>query len=146
MFNPLTPAELGTAMGRAARDAARNADPGSPFVRAQLLSVYSASRHLGVELSDFEPALLAFTGTVAQAARAGVAGADSELQALAAELGETRDPRRAGDLVCRLLDRVRSDASTAGVELRAAVRAALVTLVDREVELLAAVIEGGEQR
>ena len=66
-------------MGRAARDAARSDDPADGFVRAQLLSVYSASRHLGVELSSFDPEVRAFSAGVASAIE--MAGASPDLGA-----------------------------------------------------------------
>ncbi len=144
MFNPLTPAETTTAMGRAARDAARSADPADGFVRAQLLSVYSASRHLGVELSSFDPEVRAFSAGVAGAIE--ISGASPDLGPLADELAETTDPRVAGELVCELLDRLREDDSAAARQLQSAVRSELVKLTDREVELLAAVIEGAADR
>lgn len=130
MFNPLTPAELTIAMGRAARDSARSDDPADAFVRAQLMSVYSASRHLGVELEWFEAEVGAFATAVGDAAGD-------------AELAGTSDPREAGDLVCRLLDALRADGGPQADAVRATVRARLAELADREVELLAAVIEGG---
>ncbi len=142
MFNPLTPADTVNAMGRAARDSARSDDPGDGFVRAQLLSVYSASRHLGVELASFEPEVRAFARAVASAT--GQAGEDGELERLAGQLAETSDPRAVGELVCELLDRLREDSSSRARarELHTAVRSELVKLIDREVELLADVIEG----
>lgn len=142
MFNPLTPAETAGAMGRAARDAARSADPGDGFVRAQLLSVYSASRHLGVELTSFDPEIRSFAAAVARATEQACAG----LGRVADELAETTDPRVAGQLVCELLDRLREDESAPARDLRSAVRSELVKLADREVELLAAVIEGTADR
>ena len=48
-----------------------------------------------------------------------------------------------GELVCELLDQLREDSSPRARELHAAVRSELVKLTDREVELLADVIEGG---
>ena len=52
----------------------------------------------------------------------------------------------AGELVCELLDRLREDDSAAARQLQSAVRSELVKLIDREVELLAAVIEGAAGR
>lgn len=121
MFNPMTQAELIAAMGRTARDAARAADPTDPFLRAQLLSVYSASRHAAVELAEF----------------------DGELRRFAQAAGvEPGDAGAVGEAVCALLERLRSDPSPQAAASLAAVRAALVVLADREVDLLADVIEG----
>ena len=120
MFNPMTPAELISAMGRTTRDVARSDDPGDPFVRSQLLSVYSASRHIAVELEAFGPELRAFGEAV------GLDGAD---------------PQTLGDEVCRLLETLRADPSPEASDQLAAVRGALVALVDREVDLLADAIE-----
>jgi hypothetical protein len=145
MFNPLTPAEVTTAMGRAARDAARSDDPADAFVRAQLLSVYSASRHLGVELTAFEPELRGFAAAVADAVSAAGPG-DDRWAAIAAELAATAEAREMGDLVCRLLDALRADAGQQAAGLRGVVRARLAELAGREVDLLAAVIEGGARR
>jgi hypothetical protein len=144
VFNPLTPAEMADAMGRTARDAARSSDPADGFVRAQLMSVYSASRHLGVELTAFEPELQAFVTAVARATAQ--AGADAGGGRLGDELGETSDPRALGGLVCELLDEVRGDRSAAARDVHAAVRSKLAGLVDREVELLADVIERAAER
>jgi hypothetical protein len=121
MFNPMTPAELISAMGRAARDVARSDDPADPFVRSQLLSVYSASRHVAVELEAFEPELRAFRDAV------GLEGAD---------------PQALADETCMLLETLRADPSPQASERLAATRAALMALVDREVDLLADAIEG----
>jgi hypothetical protein len=57
----MTPTDMVTAMGRATRDAARSAEPASEFSRGQLMSVYSASRHLAVDVAQFPTELRAFT-------------------------------------------------------------------------------------
>lgn len=127
MFNQLTATETVAAMGCTARDAARKGELGE-FGRGQLMSAYSASRHLSVELSSFEPELHAYT--VAVAAVAPAAGLDG-----------CSDAGRAGDLTCALLDTLRGHDSPAAVELRGAIHTALRELVDREVALLAEAIE-----
>lgn len=144
MFNPLTPAEVVGAIGRAARDAARSEEPASEFARGQLMSAYSASRHLGVELESFEPELRLFGQAVAACIRQRAdAGGDGErMAALADRVEATSDARAVGDAVCELLDALRGDAGVAAGELRTEVRSLLRQLADREVDLLADVIEG----
>lgn len=144
MFNPLTPAEVVGAIGRAARDAARSEEPASEFSRGQLMSAYSASRHLGVELESFEPELRSFAQAVAGRVRdRAEALADGDrARALADRLDATADARAAGDAVCELLDDLRGDGGPAAGELRAEIRTLLRQLADREVDLLADVIEG----
>lgn len=134
MFNPLTPAELTVAMGRTALEAA-GADPTDTMLRAQLKSVYSASRHLAVELEAFEPELRSFRLAVAEAAMALAPGP-------AAAIAANGDARQTGDLLCTLLDQLRRDPGGDAVALRATVRKQLRGLVDREVDLLADAIEG----
>lgn len=134
MFNPLTPAELTVAMGRTAL-AAAGAEPIDSLLRAQLKSVYSASRHLAVELDAFEPALGAFGAAVADAAAA-------TAPETAAGLAATADPHSIGPALCALLDRLRHDPGEAATALRATVRRQLRELVDLEVALLADAIEG----
>lgn len=133
MFNPLTPAELTVAMGRTAL-AAAGAEPIDSLLRAQLKSVFSASRHLAVELDAFEPALEAF--------RAAVADAAATVPETAAGLAATADPHSIGPALCELLDRLRHDPGEPATALRATVRRQLRELVDLEVTLLADAIEG----
>jgi hypothetical protein len=135
MFNPLTPTQLVVAIGQTGRDAARHEEPANEFSRGQLLSAYSISRHLAVELNSFGPELRVFAGAVAAGIRA-----RSKDQEIADRLEATTDPREIGDAVCELLDALRADPAAA--EHRAEVRALLGDLADREVELLAAAIEG----
>lgn len=143
MFNPLTPAEVVSAIGRAARDAARGGEEASEFSRGQLLSAYSLSRHLTVELDAYGPELEAFAADVAgwTAALPEAAGGGEALRALAARLEATADARELGTLTCELLDRLRVDESNTARELRARIQGRLRGVADREVELLAAVIE-----
>jgi hypothetical protein len=143
MFSPLTPAEVVTAVGRAARDAARSDEPASEFSRGQLMSAFSVSRHLGVEIATFGPELRSFADGVADALRAGsgALACGDALQAAAGELAQAADAHRIGNLVAGALDDLRGDASPAATELRARLHAALRALADREVELLAEVIE-----
>ena len=130
MFNHLTPAEVVIAIGRAARDAARGNAEASEFSRGQLLSAYSCARHLAVELG--------FGADV----RACAADVDAILRdANAGPLEVTDDGGRLGPLLCDALDRLRADTSLAASEARTQIQARLRALADREVELLAAVIE-----
>lgn len=139
MINPLTPAEVVGAIGRAARDAAASEGPLDDFARGQLKSAYSGSRHLAAEVATFAPELRSFGGGVADAV---VAAARPDLEELAGAIGATADPYALGPAVCDLLDRLREDPSPAAVALRAEVRTALRALCDREVELMADAIEG----
>jgi hypothetical protein len=108
------------------------------------MSAYSASRHLAVEIESFEPELRSFAAAVAGRirAKAGEMGNGDRLHALADGLDATSDARAVGDAVCELLDGLRTDGAAAAVELRTDVRSLLRQLADREVELLADVIEG----
>jgi hypothetical protein len=138
MITPLTPAEVIAAIGRTARDAARGDAPLSEFERAQLMSAYSGSRHLAVELESFGPEVERFCTRVATAIDASEL---AEARPAAAALRETADPRRAGEVVCGLLNLLRAHPSPAAVGLRADVRTSLRELCDREVDLLADAIE-----
>ncbi len=143
MFNPLAPAEVVTAMGKAAHAAARSEEEATAFSRVQLLSTYSASRHLAVELESFDAELRRFARTVAAAVRGRLAGlpdADG-LEALADRLDERSDPQAVGALVGDLLAGLREADAPAAVALRTEVQRRLRELADREVDLLAAVIE-----
>jgi hypothetical protein len=139
MFNPLSSSEVVLAVGRAARDAARNDEPASEFSRGQLMSAYSASRHLGVELASFGAELRAFSDEVAAAIRSAGNGA---LLPLADQLAAASSPDRIGELVCGVLEELDDDQA----ELRTTIQSALRRLSDREVELLADVIEGQRKR
>ncbi|QEC48077.1 hypothetical protein FSW04_11195 [Baekduia soli] len=140
MLNPLTPAEVVTAIGAAARDAARSEEPGNAFGRASLLSAYSGSRHLAVEIEHFDAERAVFAADVADAVQA--AGLPA-LAPLATRLRGTSAAAPLGDLVCELLDALRADPAPGAATLRGAVQARLAHLADREVELLADAIEAG---
>jgi hypothetical protein len=138
MITPLTPAEVIAAIGRTARDVARGSEPLGEFERGQLMSAYSGTRHLAVELEAFGPEIERFCAAI-------VAAIDAselvEAQAAATQLRGTADPRRAGEVVCALLVLLRAHSSPAAAGLRAEVRTSLRDLCDREVELLADAIE-----
>lgn len=132
-----------TAVGRAARDAARADDAASEFSRGQLMSAFSASRHLSVELAQFPPEVHAFAAAVSLE----LEGAESvsragELSAIARELASATDSDRVGDLVAAALDLIRDDPAPAARSLRTSLHRALRALSDREVALLAETIEG----
>jgi hypothetical protein len=112
MFNQLPATDAIAAIGRTARDAARAEGALSEFDRGQLLSAYSATRHLAVEVTAYEEALRRFAAAV------GLPGSLSRI-----ELAER---------TCELLEGAAAPA----------VRGALRELVDREVSLLAEAIEG----
>jgi hypothetical protein len=139
VFSPLTPADVVTAIGRAARDAARSDEPASEFSSGQLMSAYSASRHLGVELARFDTELASFAGAVAADLRD--AGGE-RLAQRANHVAQARDAHAIGDLVAVTLDELRGDPAPVAAQLRGRLRSALRELADREVELLAEVIEG----
>jgi hypothetical protein len=143
VFNPGTTSEMVTAVGRAARDAARGEGAGSEFSRGQLMSAFSASRHLSVELARFPAELEAFASAVAHelADGEGVSRA-RELDAIAHELSTATDAPQIGNLVAAALDLVRDDPSPAAQTLRQSLRRRLRALSEREVDLLADVIEG----
>ena len=57
MFNPLTPSEMVSAIGLAARATARSESELDDFDRGQLMSAYSATRHLAIEIASFSAEL-----------------------------------------------------------------------------------------
>jgi hypothetical protein len=143
VFNPMTTSEVVSAVGRAARDAARSGGEDGEFARGQLMSAYSASRHLSVELSRFPAELETFAASVADAlARAREVSHADNLTAIAAELNQASEAPQIGNLVAAALEFVRDDPAPAAVKLRASLHQALRALSDREVELLADTIEG----
>jgi hypothetical protein len=137
MFNQLTPAEVVSAIGVTARAAARTQGPTSDFERDQLMSAYSATRHLAVELSQYAPELRRFTDAVHASVRASdVTDRRDGLDEVAARL-EQPDPYTVGTTVCELLDVLRDDDSPAAQALRGEIHVSLRRLADREVDLLA---------
>jgi hypothetical protein len=129
------------AIGEAARAAARADGPIDDFQRSQLLSAYSSTRHLAVELESFPPAMAAFCGGLADRLDAGPQAELPELAGIASQLRSSADPRRAGEVVSALLNLLRAHPSPAAAALRADVRTALRDLCDREVDLLADALE-----
>src|SRR5437764_1352693 len=115
MFNHLTPAEVVAAIGRAAREAARGDAVASDYSRGQLLSAYSCSRHLTVELEAYGPEVRACAADVAAILREAGLG----------DLEETADGAQLGELVSEALDRLREDGSDTAREARERIHARL---------------------
>jgi hypothetical protein len=139
----MSPSEIVSALGRTAREAARSEVAASEFSRAQLMSAYSASRHLAVELGAFAAEIEWFARAAARelrGARDGVGGVN--VSGLASELELTTDAQRAGDLVSQVLDALRHDPSSESANLRVRLHTLLRQLSEREVELLSEAIEG----
>jgi hypothetical protein len=146
MFNPLTPAHMVTAIGRAAREAARLQEPLDEFDRGQLKSAYSASRHLAIEIESFGEELQRQCDTIAVACEHAAHSMDGDpdaetLRRLAERVHRAHDAPAAGAAVADLLELCRSRHETRWVLLRSDTRRALRALCDREVSLLAEGIE-----
>jgi hypothetical protein len=146
MFNPLTPSEMVAAIGMAARTTARGDGELDEFDRGQLMSAYSATRHLAIEIESFSSELSARCAAIADAVDEASAGASDDsadagaLRALAARLRASPDARAAGDAIAELLDLCREQRLTT---LRGKIRTQLRALCDAEVTLLADGIEAG---
>jgi hypothetical protein len=138
VFNQLTAAEVVTAIGSTLQTAARNDDRTSDFGRDQLMSAYSATRHLAVELSSYEPELHAFTAAVARSVRAAeIPELRDDLAAFAARVDSSPDARALGAELCELLQVLRERRSEETDALRDEIHVHLRALADREVDLLA---------
>ena len=140
MFNQLTPAAIVVAIGVAAHDAARSPDAGSEFQRDQLMSAYSATRHLAAELEGYAPELERFLAAVAARLRSAAAqdtGLAPELAAGAERLDSPADGAVAGLVIADLLERLRDAGEPWAGSLRADLHALLRDLAHREVDLLA---------
>jgi len=140
MFNQLTPADLVGAIGVTARDAARSEHPADEFQRDQLMSAYSATRHLAVELSSFGPELERFRRAVVENVRRAAdddRDARDELAAVATRLEADGSTAAAGAAVSDLLALLRHQDSPTAAVLRSEVHTLLRQLADREVDLLA---------
>lgn len=132
MFNQLTPTDVVTAIGVAARDNARGGERLDAFARDQLMSVYSATRHLAAELQHAEAELARFTAAVARRLRE--AGGHDETAAI---LEHGTDVARVGTGLADLLAALRVDASPAATRLRIDLHGLLRELADREVDFMA---------
>lgn len=137
MFNQLTPAEVVTAVGTTLRAAARSDDRTSEFERDQLLSAYSATRHLAVELASFEHVLHAYAREVAARVRATPGAGEAPLAELAARLDGEVTPATAGAAVGDLLAVLRTADDPGSRDLLRDVRRLTRRLADDEVALLA---------
>lgn len=136
MFNPLTPSEMVAAIGLAARTTARGDGALDEFDRGQLMSAYSASRHLAIEIASFSGELSARCAATADAA-----SREDSLRELAGRVRGARDAETAGEAIASLLERCRSRPELSDV--RASIRRELRALCDAEVTLLADGIEAG---
>lgn len=134
MFNQLSPSDVVRAVGVTARDAARGGDVQSGFSRDQLMSAYSATRHLAAELSTYEPEWAHFRAALAARVRE---DADAGLGPFASRLEADGDVAAVAAATAELLERLRDDATPTGIALRADVRRLVRELADREVDLLA---------
>jgi hypothetical protein len=146
MFNPLSASTMVTAIGRAARAAAAGDEPLTPFERGQLMSAYSATRHLAVELDAFPSELRSTADEIAAAVERTLPqlGDDPDarvLEAYARRLGLAAGAAEVGAAIADLLALCRTHRAEPWTSLRAQVRRCLRALCDREVELLATAIE-----
>jgi hypothetical protein len=138
MFNQLTPSEVVTAIGATVRGAARSEGQASDFDRDQLMSAYSATRHLAVELASYEPELAGFTTTVSDQIRhADAPGLEHELAALADRIELSVDPGAVGGALCELFELLRRTPSRQAEALQSQIHVQVRSLADREVDLLA---------
>jgi hypothetical protein len=150
MFNPLTPAQMVSAIGRAAREAARSGGALDDFDRGQLKSAYSASRHLAIEIESFGAELHRQCEAIAMAAEdaadrmTGDPDTDT-LRRLAERVRLAHSAPAAGAATGDLLELCRERDQARWTLLRGEVRRALRALCDREVALLAEGIEAGRR-
>lgn len=144
MWNPLSPSEVIAAMGSPVRDAARGEEPLDDWQSGQLLSVYSATRHLAAEVGAVEPHLGELTGELAAALRSAAEPPElvASLSQLAEQLRDVGDSRQAAEIACRALDLVRAEGSATAETVREQIHVALAHAVELEVRLLADAIEG----
>jgi hypothetical protein len=134
MFNQLTEAQLVSAIGATTRAVARS-DSMSDFDRDQLMSCYSATRHLAAELTILGPVHRRFADAVsARVAEAVSAGVDG-VEPFAGRLRGVSDPAQLGPALSELLERLRSDSSSEAAALRRDLHRSLRELADEEVNL-----------
>jgi hypothetical protein len=138
LFNQLTASEVVTAIGVTLRGAARSESQASDFDRDQLMSAYSATRHLAVELATYEPELRAFARSVSEEIRRSTeAHSEPELAGLADRIAGSLEPGSIGEGLCEVFAVLRKSPSAESRALRARLHFHLRTLADREVDLLA---------
>jgi hypothetical protein len=143
MFNPVTPAQLVLALGRAARDAATGGEMLSEFDRTQLFTAYTAARHLSAEIEGYEPEIRCFGHDVAALIRPVLPQLRSRkpMADLLSKMEGVSDPRTAGDLTSAMLELLREDASEAAPALRRKIQSRLRELSEREIEILAGILD-----
>lgn len=142
MFNQLTPSDVVTAIGTTLRASARSDDSSDEFSRDQLMSAYSATRHLAVELESYGPEFIRFIDAAAtrlqDAAAADGAGALAKpLTAAAARIEAESTTAAVGAALSDLLAHLGEDGSPVALQVRSELHGLLRELADREVELLA---------
>ena len=138
MFNQLTPTEVVTAIGTTLRGAARRDGPTSAYERDQLMSAYSATRHLAVALASYDPELRDFTEAAStRVRRSELARTRKEFPAIADRLDGARQPGALGATLCELFEILRRDPSPEAETMRSELHVQLRRLADREVDLLA---------
>src|ERR1700761_6626218 len=113
MFNPLTPSEMVSAIGLAARAAARSETELDDFDRGQLMSAYSATRHLAIEIASFAAELRDRCLAIADLA---AGSGDPLLGELADSVrAASADAAEAGEAIAVVLERCRAVPELAGV-------------------------------
>lgn len=140
MFNQLTAPQIVTAIGEGTRSIARGTDGElGDFERDQLMSMYSATRHLSVELTSYAPEMQRFQEALGAVIFncEGSPEARSAINRLQQAIRKDGDTASVADALCDLLAVWREEASPAAIEHRLEVQVLLRTLADREVELLA---------
>jgi hypothetical protein len=136
VFNQLTQAQLVSAIGATNRAVARSGSM-SDFDRDQLMSCYSATRHLAAELTTLGPVHRRFADAVsARAVQAVSAGIDG-VEPFAGRLRGSSDPAELGAALSELLGRLRDDCTPESAALRRDLHRFLRDLADQEVNLLA---------
>jgi hypothetical protein len=135
MFSPVEPAAVMVAVGRAARAAAAVESSLDDFQRGQLLSAYSATRHLAAEAAGYPAAFDEFRAALVTDFQS-AAGGDAGIAAACDGIARSSSPGEAGSILADLLSslRVRSDDQAAAA--RTAVRQRLRALAATEVQLL----------
>lgn len=138
MFNQLTASEVVTAIGVTVRGAARSEAQVSDFDRDQLMSAYSATRHLAVELAAYEPELRNFARSVSEEIRrAGGTSTERELVIVADKIERSLDPGSIGEGLCQVCELLRDTPGAESAALLSRLHFHLRSLADREVDLLA---------
>ena len=122
MFNPLTPAELVSALSNLLRDAGRSDGERDPFDQAQLLAGYSIGKYLAAELAGGPAILTWFRDALA----AELEDDDAQQVSAAADFAEL------GTILSRVLAELPLESP-----MRTRLHSLLRELADREIALLA---------